>query len=363
MSRVVHLHVGAPKTGTTYLQDRLTRNAGRLAEHGVLFPTRSRFEQADLFHFRAALDLLEQDWGGPSGHAEGSWEAMARRLDRGEGTAVLSHEILAPAPAEKVAKVMNDLADCEVHVVYSARDLGRQLPAAWQESVKQGRKWRFKRFLSRVEQGHPWFSRAFDLPQVLTTWGAHLPPERVHVVTVPHRGPDTPADALWQRFCRVFGIDPAWAPLDSERANASLGIAEVELVRQLNRRMGRAARREVAYDHLVRNLLAQHELAARGSPPVRLPPERFDWAEERAERWIEWIAGSGVNVVGDVEELRPRRPGPEQRWRDPDRVRSKMLLGASLDALEAMIREAARRQEPQAGVASRLKKKARRLRR
>ena len=26
MSRVVHLHIGAPKTGTTYLQHRLARN-------------------------------------------------------------------------------------------------------------------------------------------------------------------------------------------------------------------------------------------------------------------------------------------------------------------------------------------------
>ena len=41
MSRRVYLHVGAPKTGTTYLQDRLTLNADSLAGHGVHFPTRS----------------------------------------------------------------------------------------------------------------------------------------------------------------------------------------------------------------------------------------------------------------------------------------------------------------------------------
>ncbi|MEZ5094731.1 MAG: hypothetical protein R2731_00470 [Nocardioides sp.] len=36
--RVVYLHVGAPKTGTTYLQDRLTLNEDTLAGHGVHFP-------------------------------------------------------------------------------------------------------------------------------------------------------------------------------------------------------------------------------------------------------------------------------------------------------------------------------------
>jgi hypothetical protein len=40
MSRVVHLHIGAPKTGTTYLQDRLLLNSSTLARHGVTIPSR-----------------------------------------------------------------------------------------------------------------------------------------------------------------------------------------------------------------------------------------------------------------------------------------------------------------------------------
>src|SRR5688500_20269814 len=100
MSRVVYLHVGAPKTGTTYLQDRLRLNAKNLADHGVHFPSRSPLVSPSLFHFRAALDLLGQDWGGPAGHAEGSWEAMERRARRRSGAVVISHETLAPAPAE-----------------------------------------------------------------------------------------------------------------------------------------------------------------------------------------------------------------------------------------------------------------------
>lgn len=362
MSRAVYLHVGAPKTGTTYVQDRLTRNADTLAAHGVHFPSRSRFVDADLFHFQAALDLLGQDWGGPPGHAEGAWEAMVRRVRRTSGTVVISHEILAPAPKDKVCQVMRDLGDAEVHVVYSARDLARQLPAAWQESVKQGRKWTFARFLDRVEHGNPWFARAFDLPRVLGTWGTQLPPERVHVVTVPHRGPDTPPDLLWHRFCEVLGVDPAWAPVDTDRANRSLGIAETQVVRRLNRRMGRAARREAEFDQLVLEHLAQGHLADRGSPPVRLPVAAYPWVEERTERWVEWLEGSGVHVVGDLDDLRPRRPAPDARWDDPDRVPPKMLLAAALDALEGMTREAARRPDPDRTLGGRVRHQARRLR-
>ena len=75
MSRVVHLHIGAPKTGTTYLQDRLMLNAASLSRHGVTVPG-PRTGRTDTFHFRAALDLLDQDWGGAPGHAKGAWDGM-----------------------------------------------------------------------------------------------------------------------------------------------------------------------------------------------------------------------------------------------------------------------------------------------
>jgi hypothetical protein len=363
MSRRVYLHIGAPKTGTTYLQDRLTVNARSLARHGVHVPSTSPLVSPAMAQFRAALDLLGQDWGGDPGHAEGSWEALVRRVRRRSGTVVISHEILAPATAGHVARVMRDLAGSEVHVVYTARDLGRQLPAAWQESIKQGRRWTYRRFLDQFEKGRSWFYRAFDVPTVLGTWGAGLPPQHVHVVTVPPvRATDARGDQLWLRMCSVLGVDPSWAPVDSDRANASLGIAETQVIRQLNRRMDRAARRESTYDALIRDMLAQEELVKRGSPPVRLPPERYPWVEEQAERWVEWIRGSGVHVVGDVAELRPTPPAAGKAWRDPDRVRPKRQLETALDALAAMTREAARRPAPERALTSRVRAKAQQLR-
>ena len=359
MSRVVYLHIGAPKTGTTYMQDRLMLNQASLAEHGVTIPTKNRFVDADLFHFRAALDLLDQDWGGAPGHAVGSWDTMVKRVRRARGTVIISHEVLAPAEPDVIARVMNDLADSEIHLVYSARDLARQLPAAWQERVKQGRKWTFRRFLDKVERNQTWFRAAMDLPAVLDNWGAKLPPDRVHVVTVPHdRGPT--GDELWFRFCRAFGIDPEWAPLDSERANRSLGIAETQLVRRLNRRL-ELTRRDATYDALIRELLAQDVLASRDSIPVRLPPDRFDFAAAQAELWIDWIKQTGVDVVGDVEDLRPVPPDPDTTWRDPDRVSPKLQLGAALDALTMMTREAAER-TPTNDLGSLVRQQARRLR-
>lgn len=344
MTRVVHLHIGAPKTGTTYVQDRLSRNAEQLSRHGVNYPGRTLGDPST-FHFRAALDLLGQDWGGSPGHADGAWDQMVRKVRRQKAKVVVSHEILAPAPADTVAKVMRDLRGSEIHLVYSVRDLGRQLPAAWQESIKQGRKWTFRRFLNSAERGNAWFARAFDLPGVLSTWGRDLPPEQIHVVTVPRHNTSDP-DQLWHRFCRALDIDPDWAPLDSDKSNRSLGAVETQLIRRLNRRMGQEVRRDAVYDDLILRLLARERLSSRRSAAVSLPPTRYDWAEEQGRLWIDWIRDSGVDLIGDVGELIPSRPAADIAWVDPDRVPPRPLLRASLDALEVMTREAASRPDP-----------------
>jgi hypothetical protein len=362
MSRRVYVHVGAPKTGTTYLQDRLARNARSLAQHDVHVPTGSSFVSPGMFHFRAALDLLGQDWGGPPGHAAGSWESMVKRIGRLSGTVVISHEILAPAQQEHIARLMSDLGDSEVHVVYSARDLARQVPAGWQESIKQGRRWSYRRYLDRVTGDRPpWFARAFDLPAVLERWSAGLTPDRVHVVTVPGaEAARTQPGLLWSRFCTVFGIDPAWATEDSERVNTSLGMAETQVLRRLNQRIDRTTRRESEHDQLIRVLLAEETFAVRRrrSQPIDLPPALHDWAAARGRAWVEWIEGSGVDVVGDLADL---QPGTPQGYRNPDKVPAKMQLKAALDALAAMTEEAASRPDPDGTLRARVRR-ARELR-
>jgi hypothetical protein len=183
----------------------------------------------------------------------------------------------------------------------------------------------------------------------------------VHVVTVPQPEAlvDEP-DLLWRRFCAAFTIDPAWAPRESDRVNASLGSAETQMLRRLNQRISRAARRDVAYHDLILGMLATDTLSGARSRPILLPPELHDWAVERGEAWIEWLRGSGVDVVGDVRDLLPGPPAED--FQHPDRIRAKPQLDAAIDALAAMTREAAARPDPDASLRGRIKR-ARELRR
>ena len=128
MADRVILHVGAPKTGTSYLQDRLFHNPEVLATQGILYPA----DRADA-QFLAALDLMRLPWGGLEREAHGAWERLATEVRDWPGTALISHEILATASRAAVARALSSLGhpDVEVHVVLSVRDLVRQIPAEW----------------------------------------------------------------------------------------------------------------------------------------------------------------------------------------------------------------------------------------
>jgi hypothetical protein len=101
-------------------------------------------------------------------------------------------------------------------------------------------------------------------------------------------------------------------------------------------------------------MLAGDTLAGTSTRPILLPPELHGWATERGEAWIEWLRESGVDVVGDLDDLLPAAPADD--FRHPDRVRAAPQLAAALDALAAMTREAAGRPDPDATMRARVRR-------
>ncbi|MBA2956269.1 hypothetical protein GON03_18175 [Nocardioides sp. MAH-18] len=362
MAAVVYVHVGAPKTGTTYIQDRLASNKSRLAEHDVAYPVGLHGDM-----FRAALDLIDRPWDGQVDGFRGEWDALVRRTRRARSSAVISQEVLACATAQQVDRAVTDLAPAEVHVVFTARDIARQVPAAWQELLKHRRTVSYRRFLLGIRdprsQGR--IGREFwevqGLPEVLERWGRSLTPDRVHVVTVPR--PGARDGELWSRFCRAVNAEADWAPRDDARRNPSLGVAESAMLRKLNGRLRRAGVEGTDYRRVVREVMV-HQVLATGAvhPRLTLPHDWFDWAEEIAESWRSWIRASGVEVIGDLDDLLPVPPDPDATWVDPDRVRPRDVADAALSALTAMVEEAARRSDPDERLRAKAAKATRRLR-
>ena len=348
MSQKVLLHVGTPKTGTSYLQDVLFQNRTRLLRQGVLYPA-ERFDA----HFLAALDLMRLRWGGLEREAVGAWDRLAAEVREHDGTAIISHEILATASRTQVQRALKSLGHepggggAEVHLIISVRDLVRQIPAEWQENVKHRATFRYARFLELIrdpERSHrvgAWFWGVQEIPDILARWGATIPPERIHIVTVPR--PGGPKEALWQRFSTTFGLDDLELDLGTERANPSLGVPESALLRRINR----AATRDlppVHYRPLVRELLAHQTLSKRTkSPRLSLPPSEYPWVAELTDAWIAELAERGYDVIGDLEDLRGVEPAAES-WADPDKPAERQVSQAALEAIRALLVEAAERQ-------------------
>ena len=203
MSRRVYLHIGAPKTGTTYLQDRLALNAGEPRRATTCTSRPGHRCQPGLFHFRAALDLIARTGAGQPGHADGQLGRPGQRVRR--RTRHRDHQPRDPragaGPSRSRGRWPTSPAARCTSSTPPATSPGRSRPSGRRASSRAA-SGRYRRFLAGASAAaRPWFCRAFDLPDVLGTWGAGLPPERVHVVTVPQRRRAADGDLLWQRFC------------------------------------------------------------------------------------------------------------------------------------------------------------------
>ena len=342
MSRKVLLHVGTPKTGTSYLQDVLLRNREVLGEAGIIYPA----DRHDA-HFLAALDLMQLPWGGLQAEAIGRWDTLAEQVRAHDGTAVVSHEILATASRAQIGRALASLGHgdgAEVHLVLSVRDLVRQIPAEWQENVKHRARLRYATFLDQITDPQrasrigAWFWGVQEIPDILDRWGQDLPPEHVHLVTVPP--PGGAPELLWKRYSQAFGLDGIDLDLQGERQNPSLGAPETTLLRRINRRAN-AELPPADYRPLVRELLAHQTLSRRTpSPRLALPPELHAWAQGLSAEWIAEIERRGYDVVGDLGDLVGGLPVTE--YADPDRPRERQVAAAGVDAIAALLLDNAR---------------------
>lgn len=358
MSRRVLLHVGTPKSGTSYLQDRLALNREGLRSQGLDY-----VETRTGDHFEAALDLLGERWAGAEKAAQGQWDALVTEAKRSRRDVLISHEILAAVAPERAHRAVAAFAEDEVHVVVTARDLGRQVPAEWQERVKHRGRRDYEKFLEAMVRNHArtdwqmWFWRVQELPAILTSWGAGLLPERVHLVTVP--GPDGPREALWDRFGSVLGLDPGAPYAETETTNASLGGAEVTLLRRLNVALAERELPRTTYVTWVREMIVREVLAERSQMQrTSVPPQHRAFVEDVTAGWLEWVRLSGVHVVGDLDDLLPRWPDDEDAWVDPDDADPAVVADAAIEALAHVLDEIAQGRadrNPVARIARRLR--------
>jgi hypothetical protein len=306
----VFLHIGLPKTGTTYLQSVLWESQETLAGDGFLLPGAGHRE-----HLWAALDLQERpNLAQRHRKAPGTLARLVKAVNRHPGPAILTHEFMCGAGREQARRLVESLSPAEVHVVITARDTLGMLTAGWAEYVKNGgtkplSAMRGDRLGGQGEFG--W--RTWDLGGVLRRWGRHVPPERVHVLPMP--GPDEPRDQHWRNFAGVLGLDPDRYDAPEEPRNPALGVVQVELLRRVNPHLT-DFRSAVDRGTWIRGYLAEGHLVRHGGERLGADDGQVAECRARAERAVGIIERRGYHVVGDIARLRvpaelPNRPRPD----------------------------------------------------
>jgi hypothetical protein len=334
MASQVFLHIGLPKTGTTYLQSVLWGSKAALARDGYLLPGRGHRE-----HLWAALELQERphlERRDPK--APGTLARLVRAVNRHHGPAILTHEFMCGAGREQARRLVESLAPAEVHVVITARDTLGMLTAGWAEYVKNGgtkplAEMRGERLGGQGEFG--W--RTWDLGGVLRRWGRHVPPEQVHVLPMP--GPGAPRDQHWRNFAGVVGLHADRYDSPEEPRNPALGVVQIELLRRVNPQLT-AFRKPVDRGTWIRGYLAEDHLVRQGGERLGADDAQVAECRDRADRAVDIIRRRGYRVVGDLESLLvpadlPPRP-------HPDTVSNAALLASATTLIAEMLADVRR---------------------
>lgn len=295
MAERVFLHIGLPKTGTTYLQSVLWSNAEELRRQGVLLPGESARQ-----HMQATVVVRERGLRKRAPAAARSWDELVREVGEWPGTALISHEFFGAATAEQAARCTAHLGGAAVSVIITARDLLSVVTSYWQEYVKHGFDVPLDEFPIGAGSGSEWSWDTVDIGSVLGRWTAAVPSEQIQILVLPD--PSAPPETLLRDFCGLVGVETE--PLSTERARSylSLGVVEAELMRRIGPRLTTFAN---ARDRgvWVRSYLAMGKLVPRGGERFSPSPERIAELRDRAAAGVEVIRTSGVRVIGDLDRL------------------------------------------------------------
>ena len=337
----IYVHVGEPKTGTTFLQDALWANRARLAVQGFQLPGYS-----DRDHSRASRDLREtpRPASDPADPWTGEWDVLAGQALCARERAVISNELLAASSPQQADRAVCSLLRAEVHVVVTVRNFAALLLAEWQEAVKCRGTAGWEAWLDAViaaegaanRRRQSWFWRVHDTLTILDMWSRHIPPDQVHIVTVPPH--QAPGSLLWTRFAAAMDIDPGGCDVTRGRRNSSLGYAETEFLRRMNAALP-AEMPDWFYAREIKQILAHGVLGdrPRGARLV-LPPGHAAWAAEQAEILLAGLRDAKYDIVGDLADLRPaEEAGPHASPADQPAVPpAEQQLEAAVQAAVAL---------------------------
>lgn len=332
MAKRVFVHIGLPKTATTYLQSILWANREAVEREGVRLPGFARKE-----HLWATRIIREDPaFEKHTRRRRRAWERLCADIAGWPQTALLSHEFFAAASSEQAARMVADLAPAEVHLVLTGREPLGLFTASWQESIKNRDTTPMGQYaLTESEDTTAiWNWRTLDIQRVLERWSPAFSPDRVHVLPLP--GPPAPRREIWDRFATLLGVDPYSVDLGAGFSNASMGLVETETLRRVNEHLD-SFNSAIDRGTYIRTFLADQRLVPRGGEPFWPPAERVHEIRARGRSAVAYIAEQRFDVVGDLDSLLVPEDLPERRV--PDSVGEDEVATVAVELVARMLHD------------------------
>jgi len=337
VAKRVVLHIGAMKSGTSFIQNVLHTNRQLLKEHDLLFACERWRGQV-----MAVKELSENGGEGQDPIApDGPWQRLVDEVNAWPGTAIISMEFLAPRARQKIGIIQDAFADADLQVVLTARDLARSLPAMWTESVQNRGVRTWEEFLAAVrrqdasEKPGRWFWKHQRISEIASRWAGAVGRDHFTLITVPPKG--APPGVLWQRFAAVAGIPEDLCDTDV-RSNPGIDAASAMVLRELNQRLAEEDFDRQDYEWIVKGALAKRGLVKRGRETVPLGMSER-WVRRASRHELDKLRELDLRVVGDIDELESNPvPGVHTR-----KVTADQRLEAALDGMAFLVQQQAER--------------------
>jgi len=188
--KTLYLHIGAHRTGTTYLQTCLHRNRDALVDHGI--DPLADFSVWGQGHHNVAFSYLGWALRDVCWSREEFLKRFRNRIRDSKLTSiVISSEFFELFDDSAVGRLRSDLAGYRKVVIYWVRNQAQYLESYYRESFKQGLTEPFDSWMNqRVAAGMG------DFHAVARRWVAGLDADAIHIVIY---------ENLLRENCNIFG--------------------------------------------------------------------------------------------------------------------------------------------------------------
>lgn len=306
------LHIGPHKTGTTTLQVGLGRNRAKLREQGVIYPGRLLHE----LNAATAVSSKTVEPGKDLQFATDRWFSMLDEIRSTDARlGVLSSEFYSETPGERIGWLTDQLGP-QSRVVVTLRPLARIVTSQWQQYMQNRMSiswddW-LRAILADPRPGKitPSFWRRHRHDLLVRRWLDVVGPDRLIVVAVDDNDPEF----VLRTFEQLLEVEQGSLTPGELRANRSLTLEEVELVRRFNQIYTASGLESVDYTSLIRYgaiRFLQNRPVPSHNHRILMP----DWARDRvtelAGMMIDDIVASGATIVGPIRNLADPERAPK----------------------------------------------------